>query len=201
MRGAIRRLAPDGNGTEERQEANVQETEATSPFELSDSFGPGGNALLAAARWLAVGGGLVFLGLVAMVVLSIVGRKTLGFVVPGDVEVLQMLAAAAAASFFPYCHLRHGDIKVDFFTHKLPQRTLWRMDAFGSLLVGLFGALIAWRSWAGAMAVREAGETSMILGWPVWIPQAAMVPGFALLAVAGGYLCLHQLRMAGKDGA
>jgi TRAP-type C4-dicarboxylate transport system permease small subunit len=179
----------------------VHEPQAETPFAPHDSFGRGGNVLLTLARWLAVGGGLVFVGLVAMLVVSVVGRKTLGFVVPGDVEVLQMLAAAAAASFFPYCHLRHGDIKVDFFTHRLPQRTLWRIDAVGSLLVGLFGALVAWRAWAGAMAVREAGETSMILGWPAWIPQAAMVPGFALLAVAGGYLCVHQLRLAGKAAA
>lgn len=170
--------------------------EAQTPFALTDSFGPGGSFLLRLARGLAVAGGLLFVGLVVMSVVSIVGRKTLGFIVPGDVEVLQMLAASASASFFPYCHLRHGDIKVDFFTHKLSQKTLWRMDAFGSLLVGLFGALVAWRSWAGAMTVKEAGETSMILAWPVWIPQALMVPGFALLAVAGIYMCVHQLRMA-----
>jgi TRAP-type C4-dicarboxylate transport system permease small subunit len=180
--------------------SRVQEPQAPTPFALADSFGPVGNFLLRLARALALGGGLIFVGLVVMAVISIVGRKTMGFVVPGDVEVLQMLAACAAASFFPYCHLHHGDIKVDFFTHTLSRRTIWVLDAFGSLLVGLFGALVAWRAWAGAMSVREAGETSMILAWPVWIPQALMVPGFALLAVAGGYLCVHQLRLAVGEG-
>ena len=66
--------------------------------------------------------------------------------------------------------------------------------AVGSLLVGLFGALIAWRSAAGALAVKEVGETSAVLGVPVWIPQALMVPGFALLALAGFYLCIHRWR-------
>jgi len=177
----------------------VQEPEAPTPFALKDTFGPGGNFLLALARLMAIVGGFIFLGLVLMSVISIVGRKTVGFVVPGDVEVLQMLAASAAASFFPYCHLIHGDIKVDFFTHNLQQRTLWIIDAGGSLLVGLFGGLVAWRAWAGAMTVREAGETSMILAWPVWIPQAFMVPGFALLGVAGIYMCVHQLRMAARN--
>jgi hypothetical protein len=46
------------------------------------------------------------------------------------------------------------------------------------------------------MTVREFSETSMILQWPVWIPQALMVPGFLMLAAAGGYLFVHQLRMA-----
>jgi TRAP-type C4-dicarboxylate transport system permease small subunit len=176
----------------------MQEPEAPTPFALKDSFGPGGNFLLALARLMAIIGGLIFVGLVLMSLVSIVGRKTVGFVVPGDVEVLQMLAACASASFFPYCHLLHGDVKVDFFTHNLSQKTLWVMDAAGSLLVGLFGALIAWRSWEGAMTVREAGETSMILAWPVWMPQAFMVPGFAMLAIVGGYMCVHQLRMAAR---
>lgn len=176
----------------------MQEAKPPTPFALRDSFGPGGQRLLAVARLLAIVGGLVFVGLVIMSVISIVGRKTLGLVVPGDVEVLQMLAACASASFFPYCHLIHGDVKVDFFTHNLPQKTLWIMDAIGSLLIGLFGALIAWRTWEGAMTVKEFGETSMILQWPAWIPQALMVPGFALLAIAGGYMFAHQLRMAFK---
>lgn len=176
----------------------MQEPEAPTPFALKDSFGPGGRFLLMLARLMAVVGGVIFVGLVLMSVVSIVGRKTAGFVVPGDVEVLQMLAASASASFFPYCHLIHGDIKVDFFTHHLKQRTVWIIDAVGSLLVGMFGGLIAWRAWAGAMTVREAGETSMILAWPVWIPQAFMVPGFALLGLAGIYMCVHQLRMAAR---
>lgn len=174
----------------------MQEAQSATPLAVTDAFGPGGRLLLSLARWLAVIGGMAFVGLVAMSVISIVGRKTVGFVVPGDVEVLQMLAASASACFFPYAHLMHGDVKVDFFTHTLSARTQWLMDAFGSLLVGLFGALIAWRSWAGAMTVRDAGETSMILAWPAWIPQALMVPGFVVLALAGFYLCAHRLRLA-----
>ena len=73
-----------------------------------------------------------------------------------------------------------------------------RLDAFGSLLVGLFGALIAWRTAAGALAVKEVGETSAIIAFPVWIAQALMVPGFLLLAAAGFYLCAHDLLIASR---
>ena len=107
-----------------------------------------------------------------------------------------MCAAFAASAFFAYCHLVNGDVKVDFFTHNLAPRTVARLDAFGSLLVGLFGALIAWRTRVGALALREVGETSAMLGLPVWIAQVLMVPGFALLAAAGFYLCVHLLRAA-----
>ena len=160
------------------------------------SFGPAGRALMAAARQLAIAGGLVFVALVVMQIVSIVGRKLFSWPVPGDVEVLQMCAAFASSTFFAWCHLANGDAKVDFFTHNLRPRVVAAMDAAGSLLVGLFGALLAWRTAAGALSLRDVGETSAVLGWPVWTAQALMVPGFALLAAAGFYLFVQRLRQS-----
>ena len=151
--------------------------------------GPIGRLLLATAKWFAFAGGLIFSGLVIMSIASIVGRKLFSAPVPGDVEVLQMFAAFASATFFAYCHLMHGDVKVDFFTAKLAGTKRCFLDAAGSLLVGLVGALLAWRSLVGALSLREAGETSAILEVPVWIAQALMVPSFILLALAGFYMC------------
>jgi hypothetical protein len=47
----------------------------------------------------------------------------------------------------------------------------------------------------------EVGETSAILGWPVWIAQALMVPGFLLLAAAGFYLAFHLATSAARAEA
>jgi TRAP-type C4-dicarboxylate transport system permease small subunit len=107
-----------------------------------------------------------------------------------------MCSAFAAASFFAYCHLNRGDVKVDFFTDRLPPRGIHALDAIGSLLVGLFGCLLAWRTGAGALMVGQAGETSMILGLPLWMGQALMVPSFVLLALAGLYMAGWHLRHA-----
>ncbi len=159
-------------------------------------FGPGGRALLAACKWLAIAGGLVFVALVLMSIVSITGRKLFSAPVPGDVEMLQMCAAFASSCFFAYCHLINGDVKVDFFTHNLAPRKIETMDAIGSLLVTLFGLVIAWRTAAGALGVKEVGETSAILGWPVWIAQALMVPGFLMLAAAGAYTFMRHLKRA-----
>jgi len=46
-----------------------------------------------------------FVAIVAMSIVSIVGRKLFAWSVPGDVELLQMCAAFASAAFFAYCHL------------------------------------------------------------------------------------------------
>ncbi len=160
----------------------------------ASGFGPAGRALRAVCKWLAVTGGLLFLALVVMSIVSIVGRKLAAAPVPGDVELLQLCAAIAASTFFAYCHLINGDVKVDFFTHNLSARNVHRLDALGSLLVGLFGTLIAWRTGAGALALKEAGETTAILGLPVWMGQMSMVPGFVLLGLAGFYMMAFHLR-------
>lgn len=162
-------------------------------------FGPLGRLLFGAAKVFSLVGGLVFVAMVAMSLVSIIGRKLYAAPVPGDVEMLQMAAACASASFFAYCHLNGGDVKVDFFTAHASPTTVHRLDALGSLLVGLFGALMTWRAGAGTLTLWQAGETSMILGWPVWLAQMLMLPGLALLALAGLYmagvhLCLSRTR-------
>lgn len=166
------------------------------PAPTAEAFGPVGRALLATCKVAAVLGAAVFTALVGMSIVSITGRKLWSAPVPGDVELLQLCSAFAAASFFAYCHLNGGDVKVDFFTDRLPPRVVHALDAAGSLLVGLFGALIAWRTGAGALMVGTAGETSMILGLPLWWGQALMVPGFVLLALAGGYRAGWHWRLA-----
>jgi len=160
------------------------------------SFGKFGRGLLAATQLSALFGGVVFLAIVVMSIVSIVGRKLWAMPVPGDVEMLQMGAAFASASFFAYCHLNGGDVKVDFFTAKARAATVHRLDALGSLLVGVFGSLITWRATVGALSIREAGETSLILGWPVWIAQILMMPGFLLLALSGFYMVGVHLRLS-----
>ena len=159
-------------------------------------FGPYGRGLFSVSKWLALVGGVVFVVLVAMSIVSIVGRKLFSAPVPGDVEILQMVAAFASATFFAYCHLNGGDVKVDFFTSRASAATTHLLDAMGSGPVGLVGSLITWRALEGALSIRAAGETSMILGWPLWLAQILMVPGFALLALAGFYLmALHLQRL------
>ena len=166
---------------------------------VSGQYSATGRVLLAVSRSYAIVGGLVFVALVVMSVVSIVGRKLFAWPIPGDVEVLQMAAAFAGSTFFAFCHLVRGDVKVDFFTNGWNPRTVALLDAFGSLVVAAFGALVAWRTAAGALSLQEVGETSAILSFPVWIAQMAMVPGFVLLAMSGLYLVSRHLRVARRS--
>jgi TRAP-type C4-dicarboxylate transport system permease small subunit len=152
------------------------------------TFGPLGRMLLVASKVMAIAGGLVFVALVVMSIVSITGRKLFSAPVPGDVELLQICAAVASSTFFAYCHLVGGDVKVDFFTQNLRPAIVQWLDAVGSLLVGVFGALIAWRTAAATLTLKASGEETMILGLPQWWGPLLMVPGFVLLGLAGFYM-------------
>ncbi len=160
------------------------------------AFGPVGRALIGASKAAALVGGTIFVALVAMSIASITGRKLFSLPVPGDVELLQLFAAIASSTFFAWCHLVGGDVRVDFFTQRLRPSVVHALDALGSSLVGVFGALLAWRTAVGALTVKASGEETMILGLPQWWGPAAMVPGFVLLALAGGYMAARHVAAA-----
>jgi TRAP-type C4-dicarboxylate transport system permease small subunit len=104
--------------------------------------------------------------------------------VPGDFELVQIGCGAAIAAFLPYCQLRRGNIIVDFFTVRAGPRVQAALDAFGALLLALVMAVLAWRTALGMVAVRAAGEVSMIVGFPIWVGYAAIVPSLVLATVA-----------------
>ncbi len=153
------------------------------PGELAT--GPWGRRLHALSRVFALAGGAGFIALVLMSLVSIIGRKLAAAPVPGDIEILQMGGAVAAAAMLPLCEMERQHLRVDFFTTRLPLRARHWLDALSHLLLALVAAVVAWRTAAGALSLREAGESSMMLLWPVWTVVAALVPSFVLLAAAG----------------
>jgi TRAP-type C4-dicarboxylate transport system permease small subunit len=117
-----------------------------------------------------------------MVVTSVGARALLGRPISGDVELTQFGVGLCISLCLPWCQLRGANIKVDFFTQRLRVARIRVLDALGTLLVALMCALLAWRTGAGALAVRQAQETSMILELPMWWAYASLAPGLALTA-------------------
>lgn len=148
---------------------------------------PVGRLLERLAKGLAVCGGLVLTGLTLMSLYSVLMRNLMGAPIQGDFELVQMGCAIAVAAFLPFTQLRNGNIFVDFFTARASSGTKAALDGFGSLLVGLALALIAWRTGVGALDAFRNGETSMIMGLPLWWGYAAMTPSLAVAALAAFY--------------
>ncbi len=152
--------------------------------------------LMATSRALAITGGVMMILLIAMSIISIIGRKLFSLPVPGDFEIMQMGAAVATAMFFPYCQMNDGHMRVDFFTTHLPARFRAGLDSFAALLLGGVAALLAWRTIAAAIASQQSGHSSLMLGWPQWIAEALIVPSLILFSLTGLYIARRRLRVA-----
>ena len=139
--------------------------------------------IAAAAKWLALAGGAIFSAITLMSAASVAGRLV-GRPLQGDFELVQLCCAVAIACCLPYCQVRRGHIIVDFFTLRAADRTRRALDALGALLLAVVMALAAWRTGAGAVAMKASNETSMIMGLPVWYAYALMTPAFALTTLA-----------------
>jgi TRAP-type C4-dicarboxylate transport system permease small subunit len=151
-------------------------------------------ALDVLARAFAFAGGVVLVAMTGMSVVSIAGRTVLSRPLAGDFELVQVGCAVAVAAFLPYCQLRRGNIIVDFFTVRAGPRVQASLDALGALLLAAVMALLAWRTAAGMLTVKAAGEITMIVGFPVWLGYAAIVPSLALTALVGLVTALEALK-------
>ena len=110
------------------QEPSILDTEA------EVHRGPLGEKLYALKRIFALVGGLGFIVLVVMSLISIVGRKLVSIPVPGDIEVMQMGTAVASAAMLAYCEMERHHLRVDFFTASVSPITRERLDAVSHLL-------------------------------------------------------------------
>lgn len=134
------------------------------------------------ALFFAFCGAAVALATGFMTMTSVAGRALGGRPIDGDVELTQFGIALAISLGLAWCQLMGGNIIVDFFTARLRERHLRRLDGIGALLMALMCALLAWRTGVGALAVRETSESSMILSLPMWWVYASLAPGLGLAA-------------------
>lgn len=138
------------------------------------------------ARWLAILGGLALVAMIAMTVVSIVGRSLIGLglgPVPGDFELVEVGTGFAVFAFLPWCQLKRGHATVDVFTAKFSRRANRLIDLATDLLLTLTIIVVAWRLWLGMMDKIRYNETTFILQFPVWWGFAA-----AMVAAAGGVI-------------
>lgn len=152
--------------------------------------------LNAVVTWWGLAGGLVFCALVAMSIVSIVGRKLFAMPIEGDVELLQMGAAIGSAAFLPLCELHDHHIKVDALTTWMSERARAALDVLAHGLLLIASMLLVWRTGLYVQEARENMEVSTLLLVPLWMPVAALVPSFVLLALSALHRTMVSLNKA-----
>ncbi|MDO4637176.1 MAG: TRAP transporter small permease [Lautropia sp.] len=118
-----------------------------------------------------------------MSLISIVGRKIFDAPVPGDIELVEMGAAVAIASFLPLCEIKGMNITADAFTLWAPEPLKRLLDAVAHGLLMFASGVLAWRTAVQVSVYREYGDVSTLLSVPMWIPLLFIVPSLILLSL------------------
>jgi TRAP-type C4-dicarboxylate transport system permease small subunit len=165
----------------------------------TEPHGPLGRLLLRLSQISAGFGGVALVSIALMTMYSVVARVVFSSPIQGDFELVQLGCAVCVASFLPYCQWQRANIIVDFFTVRASPRSRAAMDAVGAVLLGGATLLAGVRTGYGAMAVREAQETSMLMGVPVWLSYAFITPGLLLTSAIAFYTAYRYIKEGGDE--
>jgi TRAP-type C4-dicarboxylate transport system permease small subunit len=138
------------------------------------------------ARWLAYAGvGALTLGAV-LNVFDISTRRTVGFTVPGMVDLTQLFVMACVFLAIPHAFMREAHVGVDFLTDRLPPRALAALK--GLIALGSAALMGASMAYSAAQAARQidAGDMSQTIGVPIVWYWAPLLAGLGL----GAIMCL-----------
>lgn len=143
---------------------------------------------LAAA--LALAGGLVLIAMTVLTVASVSGRALIPLgldAVPGAYELVELGSAFAIFAFLPWCQLNRGHVTVDLVMNAVGFRGNRLADLSANLLMTAAAGVLAWRLWLGMLDKQRYGETTYILGLPLWIGYAAAAVGAVLFVIVSAY--------------
>jgi TRAP-type C4-dicarboxylate transport system permease small subunit len=146
-----------------------------------------GRILTKISKFFALFGGLVLLIAALISIFSIFGRAVFSSPLLGDFELVEIACAVAIGSFLPLCHLKNGNVIVDFITAKLSKNKINFLDAFSSLIFGITALFFSTRMVLGARDMFVYQEETMLLAFPIWIPFLPVIASFFLLTICCFY--------------
>ena len=153
-------------------------------------------AVLSLSRAWAILGGLVLVAMLLMTVLSVAMRATLGFPIPGDYELVEFGTALAAFAFLPYCHQAGGNVLVDVFTNRAPERFKRGLGALSSFALALIGLVLLWQMTKGGYDFYRHHDVTTNLELPRWWVFPPILISVALLALVALVRFAEDLRAA-----
>jgi len=114
--------------------------------------------------------GIGALALTCMMLLTVVDVIGRFFKHPifGSVELVGFLATIVVAAALPYTHKVDGHVGVEILVRLLSKKAQIRIDIFTRALSLVLFSLITWQMFLYAMDIKETGEVSMNLEFPIY---------------------------------
>ena len=158
----------------------------------NDKFG---RFLYNLARILALLGGLTLVIVIVINVVSILSRIIFLNPLVGDFELVEIGSAIAISSFLPICHLKKGNVIVDFITSNLNFKKIAFLDCVSSICYGIVASFFTWRMYFGAHDMFKYQEETMLLQFPIWIPFLPVTFSFGLLSMCCFYTFYRETKI------
>ena len=154
-----------------------------------------GHILNLISRYFAIFGGFILLTAALISIFSIIGRVVFSSPILGDFELVEIACAVAIGSFLPLCHLREGNVIVDFITAKLSKNRINLLDSISSLIFGLVAFFFSSRMILGAKDMYIYQEETMLLAFPIWLPFLPVIASFFLLTICCFYTFIIKINL------
>ncbi len=158
---------------------------------------------------LAVLGGVVLTLVMAVAVLSIIGRylrrsgleifSGLG-PIPGDFEIVAMGSGFAIFCFLAWCQFNRGHVTVDIFVSWTGQRAMAWLSMVMNLILTVAVVVLAQQHYGGLLDRIRFGETTLILQIPVKYGYWGGLVGLWSFAVVSAYTTWRSLNEALEAG-
>jgi len=145
-------------------------------------------------RALALGAGIVLLGLLGLVLFDVVMRYALRLPFLGAYEMTELAMVLIVFLALPYCAATGGHVAVDVLSPVLDRPGLRWLNALIHLAGAALMLIIAWQATRYAMGSVARGEATNMLGiakYPFELVTAACAAIFALVLLGQAWKALQ----------
>lgn len=128
-------------------------------------------------------GMIVLLFMMLLTAGDVLGRAILTRPIPGSYEVSGYMLAVIVLLGLGYAQQAEANVRVEFFTDKLPRNIQGYLVAIFALLSAVFFALVVWQGVKESLNTLSVGSTSDILHIPAYPFQFLVAVGALFLAL------------------
>jgi len=117
-----------------------------------------------------------------LTVVDVIGRF-FKYPIFGSVELIGFLATIIVATALPYTYKVEGHVGVEILVRLLPKKTQLIIDLFTRALSLFLFCLVTWQMFLYAKDIRETGEVSMNLEFPIYYIIYLLAFGLLIFSV------------------